>query len=45
MVKELIAYGADPDRLVEGVERLAAAWAEYAPSPRRATRPSLAISV
>lgn len=40
-----IAYGTDPDRLVEGVKRLAAAWAEYAPSARRATRPSLAISV
>ncbi len=40
-----IAYGADPDRLVEGVERLAAAWAEYAPSTRRVARPSLAISV
>ena len=40
-----IAYGTDPDRLVEGVERLAAAWAEYAPSTRRVARPSLAISV
>ncbi len=40
-----IAYGTDPDRLVEGVDRLAAAWAEYTPSARRATRPSLAISV
>jgi DNA-binding transcriptional MocR family regulator len=40
-----IAYGTDPDRLVEGVERLAAAWAEYATSTRRVSRPSLAISV
>ena len=40
-----IAYGTDPDRLVEGVDRLAAAWAEYQPSTRRAARPSLAISV
>lgn len=40
-----IAYGTDPDRLIEGVDRLAAAWAEYAPSTRRAGRPSLAISV
>jgi DNA-binding transcriptional MocR family regulator len=40
-----IAYGTDPDRLVEGVDRLAAAWAEYAPGTRRFTRPSLAVSV
>jgi DNA-binding transcriptional MocR family regulator len=40
-----IAYGTDPDRLIEGVDRLAAAWAEYSPSARRAGRPSLAISV
>ncbi len=39
-----IAYGAEPDRLVEGVERLAAAWAEYTPA-RRFARPSLAVSV
>jgi DNA-binding transcriptional MocR family regulator len=39
-----IAYGTDPDRLVEGVERLAAAWAEYSPV-RRFGRPSLAVSV
>ena len=39
-----IAYGAEPDRLVEGVERLAAAWAEYTPSAP-VPRPSLAVSV
>ncbi len=39
-----IAYGTDPARIVEGVDRLAAAWAEYTPS-RRYHRPSLAISV
>ena len=27
-----IAYGADPERLVEGVDRLAAAWAELRPA-------------
>ncbi len=40
-----IAYGADPERLVEGVERLAAAWAEYSPATRRLGRQSVAISV
>ena len=30
-----IAYGTDPERLVEGVDRLAAAWAEYSPATRR----------
>jgi DNA-binding transcriptional MocR family regulator len=40
-----IAYGTDPDRLIEGVDRLAAAWTEYAPSSRRVGRPSLAVSV
>ncbi len=40
-----IAYGTDEERLVEGVERLAAAWAEYSPATRRIGRPSLAISV
>ena len=40
-----IAYGTDPERLVEGVERLAAAWAEYSPATRRLGRQSLAISV
>ena len=40
-----IAYGTDKERLVEGVERLAAAWAEYSPATRRIGRPSLAISV
>jgi DNA-binding transcriptional MocR family regulator len=40
-----IAYGTDPERLVEGVERLAAAWAEYSPAARRIGRPSLAVSV
>ena len=39
-----IAYGTDPERLVEAVERLAAAWAEYSPA-RRFPRPSLAVSV
>jgi len=39
-----IAFGADPDRLREGVDRLAAAWGAYAPG-RRAGRTSLAISV
>jgi DNA-binding transcriptional MocR family regulator len=39
-----IAYGTSPERLVEGVDRLAAAWAAYAPTTRRA-RPTLAISV
>jgi DNA-binding transcriptional MocR family regulator len=39
-----IAYGAEPDRLVEGVDRLAAAWSEYTPA-HRFGRPSLAVSV
>ena len=39
-----IAYGAEPDDLVEGVERLAAAWAAYAPVARR-SRSSVAVSV
>ena len=39
-----IAYGSEPDRLVDGVERLAAAWAAYTPAAR-ASRPSLAVSV
>lgn len=39
-----IAYGTSPELLVAGVERLAAAWAAYAPAARRA-RPSLAVSV
>jgi DNA-binding transcriptional MocR family regulator len=39
-----IACGADADRLVEGVDRLAAAWHAYSPS-RRAGRSALAISV
>jgi len=39
-----IAYGTAPDRLVEGVERLATAWAAYAPTARR-PRTSLAVSV
>lgn len=39
-----IAYGTSPDLLVEGVERLATAWSDYAPTARR-TRPSLAVSV
>ena len=39
-----IAYGSEPDRLVDGVERLSAAWAAYTPASR-STRPSLAVSV
>jgi DNA-binding transcriptional MocR family regulator len=39
-----IACGADPDRLVEGVDRLAAAWGAYAPG-RRTGRAPLSISV
>lgn len=39
-----IAYGATPDRLIEGVLRLAQAWAAYTPSLPR-TRPSLSFSV
>ncbi len=39
-----IAYGSEPDRLVDGVERLAAAWAAYTPASRQ-SRPSLAVSV
>ena len=35
-----IAYGAEPDRLVEAVDRLAGAWAEYAPANRRYPRAS-----
>ena len=40
-----IAYGAEPERLVEAVDRLANAWAEYAPAARRIPRTSLAVSV
>jgi DNA-binding transcriptional MocR family regulator len=39
-----IAYGTSPDRIVEGVDRLAEAWAAYAPTARR-VRATLAISV
>lgn len=39
-----IAYGASPDRLAEGVERLAKAWAAYSPSTRH-IRLALAVSV
>lgn len=39
-----IAYGSEPDRLVDGVERLAAAWAAYTPATR-SRRPSLGVSV
>lgn len=39
-----IAYGTAPDRIEEGVARLAAAWAAYAPASRH-VRPSLAVSV
>lgn len=39
-----IAYGAEPADLVEGVERLAAAWAAYTPTARTA-RSSVSVSV
>jgi DNA-binding transcriptional MocR family regulator len=39
-----IAYGAEPGYLVEGVERLAAAWAAYVPVGRM-NRSSVAVSV
>jgi DNA-binding transcriptional MocR family regulator len=39
-----IAYGTEPDRLVEGVERLAAAWSAYVPGSRSG-RPAIAVSV
>ena len=39
-----IAYGAAPPDLLEGVRRLATAWAAYAPETP-ATRPPLAVSV
>lgn len=39
-----IAYGATPDRLIEGVLRLAQAWAAYSPAVQR-TRPALSFSV
>jgi DNA-binding transcriptional MocR family regulator len=39
-----IAYGSEPDRLIDGVERLAAAWAAYSPATGT-SRPSLAVSV
>ena len=39
-----IAYGSEPDRLIDGVDRLAAAWAAYTPASR-SSRPSLAVSV
>ena len=39
-----IAYGSEPDRLVDGVERLATAWAAYTPVTRP-TRPTLSVSV
>jgi DNA-binding transcriptional MocR family regulator len=39
-----IAFGAAPDRLVEGVDRLATAWAVYTPVGR-SRRPSIAVSV
>ena len=40
-----IAYGAEPERLAEAIDRLAEAWAEYAPPARRFTGSSLAVSV
>lgn len=39
-----IAYGATPDRLIEGVMRLAQAWAAYVPGGTR-DRPGLSFSV
>jgi len=39
-----IAYGVPPDLLLEGVGRLASAWAAYTPAARTA-RPSIAVSV
>lgn len=39
-----IAYGATPDRLIEGVMRLAQAWAAYVPAGAR-ERPALSFSV
>jgi DNA-binding transcriptional MocR family regulator len=39
-----IAYGATPDRLIEGVLRLAQAWAAYRPAVQR-PRPALSFSV
>jgi DNA-binding transcriptional MocR family regulator len=39
-----IAYGAPPERLLEGVERLANAWAAYTPAQRTA-RPAISVSV
>jgi DNA-binding transcriptional MocR family regulator len=39
-----IAYGSPPDRLLEGVERLANAWAAYTPTQRTA-RPTISVSV
>jgi len=39
-----IACGAEPDRLAEGIDRLASAWAAYVPG-RRVGRASLAVSV
>lgn len=39
-----IAYGATPDRIIEGVLRLAQAWAAYSPTGQRG-RPSLTFSV
>lgn len=39
-----IAYGATPDRLIEGVLRLAQAWAAYSPAVQR-PRPALSFSV
>ena len=39
-----IAYGGDPEQIVEGVERLAAAWAAYVPMAR-VNRSSVSVSV
>ena len=39
-----IAFGTSPDRIVEGVERLATAWAAYGPAARP-SRQSVSVSV
>jgi DNA-binding transcriptional MocR family regulator len=39
-----IAFGTSPEQIVEGVDRLAAAWSAYAPGPRT-TRRSISVSV
>jgi DNA-binding transcriptional MocR family regulator len=39
-----IAFGETPERLADGVDRLASAWATYTPAART-RRPSIAVSV